>query len=103
MTAQPLDDHDPDDPTEILRILPAEYHQQFQAEYQDAVREAHRPQQYRKLHQMLRLWRLRAAAYASPGYQAAKEGARTGNGQWAPARDVIPDWDARVEAAQRRR
>ena len=26
MTAQPLDDHDPDDPIEILRTLPTAYH-----------------------------------------------------------------------------
>ncbi len=103
MTAQPLDDHDPDDPIEILRILPAAYHAQFLAEYQAAVNDACHPEHYRLLHQMLRLWRLRAAAYASPGYEAAREAARTGSGQWASAADVITDWDAKVEAARRRR
>ena len=40
MTAQPLDDHDPDDPIEILRTLPTAYHAQFRAEYQSAVNDA---------------------------------------------------------------
>jgi hypothetical protein len=103
MTAQPLDDHDPDDPIEILRTLPTAYHAQFRAEYQSAVNDARHPEHYRQLHQMLRLWRLRAAAYASSGYEAAREAGLTGSGQWAPATDVIAGWDAKVEAARRRR
>ena len=103
MTAQPHDDHDPYDPIEILRALPASYHAQFQADYQAAVDDARYPEHYRQLNQMLRLWRVRAAAYADPGYEAAREAARTANGQSVQAADVIADWDAKVEAARRRR
>lgn len=103
MTAQPLGDRDPDDPAEILSILPAAYHEQFLAEYETAVDGARRPEQYAQLRRLLRFWRLRAAAYSAPGYEAAKETARTGSGTWTPAGDVIPDWDARLEDARRRR
>lgn len=68
MTAQPVDDYDPDDPVEILRVLPGGFHGQFLAEYDAAVADARRPEQYRELHHLLRLWRLRAVAYADPGY-----------------------------------
>jgi Family of unknown function (DUF6247) len=69
MTAQPVDDYDPDDPVEILRALPARFHEQFLAEYDLAVAGARRPEQYRELHHLLRLWRLRAVAYSDPGYE----------------------------------
>jgi hypothetical protein len=69
MTAQPsADGRDPDDPAEILHRLPEQYHAQFRAEYAVAVEQARRPEQYRMLHQLLRLWRLRADAYSDPGY-----------------------------------
>ncbi|MGO8729972.1 MAG: DUF6247 family protein [Streptosporangiaceae bacterium] len=70
MTAPSAHDVDPDDPVEILRILPARFHQQFLAEYDAAVAGARRPQQYRDLHRLLRLWRLRAVAWSDPGYAA---------------------------------
>lgn len=41
MTAQPVDD-DPDGPVEILRVLPARFHEQFLAEYDMAVLGARR-------------------------------------------------------------
>src|ERR1035438_9072107 len=68
MTALPVDDCDPDDPVEILRGLPARFHEQFLAEYDAAVADARRPEQYRQLHQLLRLWRRRADARYAPGY-----------------------------------
>ena len=68
MTAHPAYDSDPDDPVEILHILPEEYHAQFRAEYTAAVDGARRPEQFHRLQEMLRLWRLRAVAYTSPGY-----------------------------------
>jgi hypothetical protein len=55
MTAQPVDDYDPDDPVEILRILPDGFHEQFLVEYDAAVASARRPEQYRELHHLLRL------------------------------------------------
>jgi hypothetical protein len=62
MTAQSADDLDPDDPLEILRVLPARFHEQFLAEYDAAVAGARRPEEYRRLHRLLRLWRLSAVA-----------------------------------------
>lgn len=102
MTAQPADAYDPDDPVEILRDLPTRFHEQFLADYDAAVAGARRPDQYRHLHHVLRLWRLRAAAYSDPGYQSRLASARTGSDDWTPIEEVIPDWAERV-AAQRRR
>ena len=68
VTAHPVDDHDPDDPVGILSVLPEEYHAQFLIEYAAAVEGARRPEQFRQLQELLRLWRLRAVAYSSPGY-----------------------------------
>ena len=68
MTAHLAYESDPDDPVEILHALPGEYHAQFRAEYSAAVEGARGPEQFRQLQEMLRLWRLRAAAYSSPGY-----------------------------------
>jgi hypothetical protein len=107
MTAQPVDDYDPDDPVEILRALPARFHEQFLAEYDLAVASARRPEQYRELHHLLRLWRLRAVAYSDPGYearlQAVRDGARAGRRDGTPIEELVPDWEERVAAAQRRR
>ena len=69
MTAHPVDDHDPDDPVGILAVLPVGYHAQFLAEYTAAVEGARRPEQFRELQELLRLWRLRAVAYSGPGYE----------------------------------
>src|SRR5260370_15619704 len=70
MAALPADDYDPDDPVEILRILPARFHEQFLTEYDAAVAGARQPEQYRRLHQLLRLWRLGAVGFSDPGYEA---------------------------------
>jgi len=51
---------------EILRVLPARFHEQFLAEYDAAVAGARRPEEYRRLHHLLRLWRLSAAAFLRP-------------------------------------
>jgi hypothetical protein len=105
MSAQPVDDYDPADPVEILRVLPGRFHEQFLAEYEAAVAGAHRPEQYRELHRLLQLWRLSAVAFADPGYEArlveAEESARMGR-RGTPIEEIVPDWDKRVAAAQRR-
>jgi hypothetical protein len=101
MSAQPQDDYDPDDPVEILSVLPERYHEQFRTEYGTAAEAARRPEGYGQLHKLLRRWRLRALAYSDPGYGASKEAARTGSGTWVPARDAIPGWDEMVAAAER--
>jgi hypothetical protein len=106
MTAQPADDYDPDDPVEILRVLPARFHEQFLAEYDAAVAGARRPEEYRQLHHLLRLWRLSAAAFSDPGYearrQAVEESVRAGR-RGTPIEEIVPDWDEQVAAAGRRR
>jgi hypothetical protein len=40
MSAQPVHEPDPDDPVEILRVLPERFHDQFLAEYYEAAGEA---------------------------------------------------------------
>jgi hypothetical protein len=106
MTAQAADDYDPDDPVEILRVLPAQFHERFLAEYDAAVAGARQPEQYRQLHHLLRLWRLSAIVLSDPGYetrrQAVEEAVRTGR-RGTPIEEIVPDWDERVAAAGRRR
>jgi hypothetical protein len=106
MTAQPVDDLDPDDPVEILRVLPGRFHGQFLAEYDAAVAGARRPEQYRERHRLLGLWRLRAVAYSDPGFAgrlaAVRDAAAAGRPGGTPIGEVVPDWDARVAAARRR-
>ncbi len=93
MTAQPIDEPDPDDPVEILRILPEAHHEQFLAEYTTAVEQAGRPEQYRRLRDLLRLWRLRAVAYSDPGYEARLAAVRSRNeADFVPVERVMPDW-----------
>jgi len=106
VTAQSAHEHDPDDPVEILRVLPSQFHEQFLAEYDAAIANARRPEHYHELHHLLRLWRLRAAAYSDPGYetrlQAMREAVRTGRRDGTPIEEVVPDWAERVAAARRR-
>ena len=93
MTAHPLHGGNPDDPVEILRILPEEYHAQFLGDYEDAVRSARRPEQFRTLQELLPLWRLRAVAYSSLGYGERLAAAREGHpADFAPAARVAPGW-----------
>jgi hypothetical protein len=105
VTAQSAYEYDPDDPVEILSILPGQFHEQFLAEYDTAVTGARRPEHYRQLHHLLRLWRLRAAAYSDPGYearlQAVQDAVRTGRHEGTPIEDVVPDWPERIAATQR--
>jgi hypothetical protein len=103
MSAQPVHEFDPDDPMEIMRVLPARYHDQFLADYDAAAASARRPDQYHELHQMLRLWRLRAVAYSDPDFEARLEATRSAPGDGTPIEDVVPDWAEKVEAARRQR
>jgi hypothetical protein len=74
----------PDDPSEILRLLPVQWHEQFLADYHGALDATQG---------VLRLWRLRAVAYSNPGFGEARQAAREG---WAeefvPAEQVSPGW-----------
>ncbi|GAA2118023.1 DUF6247 family protein [Actinomadura alba] len=108
MSAQPIAEHDPDDPVEILRVLPEKYHDQFRREYETAVEAARQMLGYRALHELLRLWRLRAITYSDSGYEirlaAVQEAARTGGLEGSvPIEDVVPDWTERLEAHRRQR
>ena len=91
MTAQPAYESDPDDPVEIMHILPEQFHAQFRAEYASAVEGARHPEQYRRLQEVLRLWRLRAMAYSSPGY-ARRLAAADDHADAISARQLIPGW-----------
>lgn len=103
MSAQPVDDYDPDDPMEIMRALPARYHEKFLADYDAAAAGARRPEQYWQLHHLLRLWRLRAAAYSDPEFDTRLEAARLGSEDQVPIEQVIPDWSERLAEARQQR
>ena len=103
MAAEPVHEFDPDDPVEIMRVLPARYHGQFLVEYDEAAASARRPEHYRELHELLRLWRLRAVAYSDPDFEDRLEAARSSVGDGVPIEDLVPDWAERVAAARRRR
>jgi hypothetical protein len=98
MSAQPAHELDPDDPVEILRVLPVRFHDQFLREYYGAAAgAARRVGGYRQLHDVLRLWRLTAAAHSDPGFAgrlaAAREAVRTGSLEGSvPIEDAIPGW-----------
>lgn len=80
VTAQPqIDPPGPDDPAEILRVLPEEHHARFRAEYAEAVKKALRPEEFAALTALLRFWRLRAIAYSDPGFADRLAAARNGD------------------------
>lgn len=77
MSAQPVHELDPDDPVEILRVLPVRFHDQF-----------------------LREWRLTATAHSDPGFAgrlaAIREAVRMGSLEGSvPIEDAIPGWPGR--------
>ncbi|WP_433164969.1 DUF6247 family protein [Kribbella sp. CA-247076] len=85
-----------DDPGEILRVLPVKWHEQFLGEYRTALQAARDVRRIPELRVMLRLWRLRAFAYSSPGFEEAMEAAREGrDDEFVPAEHVIPGWPDR--------
>ncbi|MDQ2874422.1 MAG: DUF6247 family protein [Actinomycetota bacterium] len=85
MTAQPISAPDPEDPAEILAVLPERWHAQFAGEYSDALEAARDPQHWAELRALLHRWRLRAAAYSDPGFDAAMQAGRD-----ARPEDMIP-------------
>jgi hypothetical protein len=101
MSAQPVQERDPDDPVEILRVLPAQLHEQFLEEYKAAAEGAKRVEGYRALHDLLRLWRLVAVQYSDPTFETRleqfREAVRTGNLEGSvPIEDIVPDWPDRL-------
>jgi Family of unknown function (DUF6247) len=76
MTAQQIHEAFPDDPAEILRMLPPRWHAQFLDEYRAALEAAREVQRWQHLPVMLHRWSLRAAAYADPQFEVAMQEAR---------------------------
>jgi Family of unknown function (DUF6247) len=101
MSAQPEHESDPDDPVEILRVLPSRLHDQFLREYYAAAAEAARQVNgYRQLHDLLRRWRLVAASQSDPGFAerlaAVRDAVRTGSVAGSvPIEEVVPGWPGR--------
>jgi len=101
MCAQPVQEHDPDDPVETLRVLPERFREQFLNEYAAAAEAARRPEGYRALYDLLRLWRLTAAAYSEPGFEARLAGVReavlaSSLKGTVPIDEIVPDWPRRL-------
>jgi Family of unknown function (DUF6247) len=98
MVAQPVHEPNPDDPVEILRVLPARFHDQFLRGYYGAAAGAARQVGgYRHLHDVLRLWRLTAVAQSDPGFAgrlaAVQEAVRSGSlEQSVPIEDALAGW-----------
>ena len=75
MTAEPPPHGaDPEDPVEILRVLPQRWHAQFLGEYEAAAEAAaHDVWRWRQIRELLRTWRLRAVAYSRPGFERSRQ------------------------------
>jgi uncharacterized protein DUF6247 len=71
MTAQPAHRPDPEDPAEILQVLPARWHSEFLAESHAALEGAWDVQNWQQLAGLLHRWYLRAVTYSDPGFDAA--------------------------------
>jgi Family of unknown function (DUF6247) len=94
VTAQPVfDEPGPDDPAQILRVLPSEYQATFLAEYAEAIERARQPEGYAALAALLRLWRLRAAAYSDGGFRQRLTAGRGGDtSDDVPVEQLIAEW-----------
>jgi Family of unknown function (DUF6247) len=92
--AQVEGDREPEDPYEILKILPEQYHDWFLADYRRALRAAYPTEGFLALTRLLHKWRLRAEQYADPAYQRNLEQARMAQAQgsrppgWRSAKEV---------------
>lgn len=92
MTAEPSRDA-AYEPEEILRRLPARWHEQFLSEYRSALDAAYDVWRFRQLRDVLHLWRLRAAALTHPDFERAAQAARDGQSEeFVSAEQVIPGW-----------
>lgn len=89
MSAQPLSNPAPDDPVEILRVLPVEHHAWFQAEYAAALEDAREVARYPALREQLQLWQLRAVALSDPGLAERRARVNDPNAG-IPIDDLVP-------------
>lgn len=100
MTAQPVE-HSPLDPEDILRRLPREERDRFIRDYRSALEAAHELWRYRQLQDVLRLWDLRATAYAQPDFAARAQSAQASDPtDFVPAEQAIPGWSDRPGEAR---
>lgn len=91
--AQIEGDREPEDPSEILKVLPAEYRDWFLADYRGALRAAYPGEGFLALQQMLRKWRLRAERYADQNHQREVDEAKR---SW-PEGEPPHGWRSREE------
>ncbi|GLZ04839.1 hypothetical protein Acsp03_23050 [Actinomadura sp. NBRC 104412] len=100
VTAEPLENN-PLDPEDILRRLPQDERERFIRDYRSALDAAHELWRYQQLQDVLRLWHLRATAYASPDFAQRAEQARSGDpSAFVPASEAIPGWAERTDGAR---
>jgi hypothetical protein len=100
MSAEPVQVEDPNDPAVILRDLPEQERGEFLRQYHEAIDAAHDPAGYRRLQQLLHVWRLTVIATSRPGYYEELAAVRDGSARTTPAEDAIPDWQERLAAAR---
>ena len=100
MSAEPVQDEDPNDPQVILRDLPEQERAQFLRQYHQAVDGAHDPAGYRSLQRLLHRWRLTVIATSSTGYYEELEAVRSGTARTVPADEAIRGWHERLAAAR---
>ncbi|GAA4625283.1 hypothetical protein GCM10023196_028820 [Actinoallomurus vinaceus] len=92
----PAGPQDPgENPAAIFDALPQTHRAQFRAEYDQALDAAHDLARFKQVQTLLRRWRLRAIAYARPGYEEAVQDAVQGRSE-AFVRYVPPEWEGRV-------
>ncbi|MFG1826837.1 DUF6247 family protein [Microbispora bryophytorum] len=103
MSARPVDPvgfRDPsEDPAAIFEALPPSHRVQFQAEYDEALEAAHDLARFKQVQTLLRQWRLRAIAYARPGYEEAVQDALQERTEMF-TRCTPPEWEGRVRATR---
>jgi hypothetical protein len=75
MSAQPIHEEDPLDPSVILRALPEREHNDFLQQYREALAHAAADDliAYRKLKILLHAWNIRARIVSAPGYYEARD------------------------------
>ncbi|MFD2079231.1 hypothetical protein SAMN05421678_102499 [Actinopolymorpha cephalotaxi] len=81
------------DPAEILRVLPEEWHAQFLGEYHSALDAAHEIWRFKQLQELLRVWRLHAAAVSNPAFEQAERAVRENRrDEFVSMDEAFPGW-----------